>query len=117
MSAPTEAEIYEAIASRFRTYDGIEDKLDEALDKAFDALAYIALDDESDPGAGMAVRSGLWGDLRPSEALRLRDLTHDARGRLKADLWGRILETVATAGMTFAAEHPDAPRANQPVTA
>lgn len=58
--------------------------------------------------------SSLWTDLRPSEAKRLSDLLE--RVYRTADAWeaeivDRIIAAVVEAGVTFAAEYPDAPRA------
>ena len=115
MAAPTEAEIRQVIHDRAAKFpgDNPRDKLDEGIDKALDALGYVELDDDEQDGmpSGATVISDLWTDLRPSEAVRLRDVVHDVRTELRDALWSMIEDRVVAAGLTFAAEHPDAPRA------
>lgn len=84
---PTEAEIREAIRER---------------------------SDYSDSGATVYEITkpavALWADLRPSEAARLEDLMNEIY-KLADDFESRVVEAVVAAGLTFAAEYPDAPRA------
>lgn len=118
MTAPTEAEIREAIEDRNRRYrKDASDRLAEAVDTALDALAYIEIDDGLGDHSGAVVLSDLWTDLRPSEAARLRELIDVARQRLLASLWPMVVDAALEAGVTFAREYPDAPRAVQEAVA
>lgn len=118
MTAPTADEIREAIEDRANRYGKeTRDKLAEAIDGALDTIAYVAIDDAAGPNTGAVVVSDLWADLRPSEATRLAELIGDARARLLASLWPQIVDAALEAGSTFAAEYPDAPRAEPELVA
>jgi hypothetical protein len=58
-----------------------------------------------------------WDDMRPSEQERLNELTHSAVDPIRADAQRRINEALVSAGLSFAAEYPDAPRATREATA
>ncbi len=115
MTAPTEAEIRAAIADRMRKYpnDNPRQKLAGAVDQAFDAVGYIDLDEEGQYDWGTQALSDLWADLRPSEVERLHELIAEAKRRALDAAWAVIAEQVVAAGLAFAAEYPDAPRAKQ----
>lgn len=107
MSAPTEAEIREALT--------------RALDKHLpdiDLCGWVY-----DIGTPLLYRPSeerddsdrcLWDDLRKSEAARLTALREAIYA--EADAWqleivGRIVDALVAAGVRFAAEYPNAPRA------
>lgn len=52
----------------------------------------------------------LWDDLRPSQAERLTVVVGEARKRIRQRVMPIIIEELTAAGVTFAREHPDAPR-------
>lgn len=54
--------------------------------------------------------AGLWHDLRPSEALELRELVDEAVAAAVADCRAAITDRLAMAAAMFADRHPDAPR-------
>jgi hypothetical protein len=64
----------------------------------------------SEYDAGDDAPDSLWRDLRRSEARRLRELVTDAIAAATRRCEAVILEELTAAGVTFAAEHPDAPR-------
>jgi hypothetical protein len=55
----------------------------------------------------------IWTDLRPSQAVRLVQLVGAAQDRATARCEAIIIEELTAVGLTFAAEHPDAPRVQQ----
>ena len=52
-------------------------------------------------------------DFRESEKDRLNELTDQAVGPIGDEARRQINEALVSAGLTFAAEHPDAPRATR----
>lgn len=52
----------------------------------------------------------LWVDLRPSEAVELRDAIQAAAIRIEARCEAIVLEELVAVGLTFGAAHPDAER-------
>jgi hypothetical protein len=63
---------------------------------------------------------GLWVDLRPSEAEELANLVdaiYDQADSIHGEAVERIAKLVVAAGLQFAAEHPDAPRAKPAASA
>jgi hypothetical protein len=114
-SAPTEAEIRAMLAERAVKWphDNAERQLAEAVDTAFDTIGYIELD-ELESNGGLHALSDLWADLRPSEIIRLHLLVSEARERAYGAAWEAIVREVVAAGLAFAAEFPNAPRA-QPI--
>jgi len=113
MTAPTEAEIRAALEERTAKYpsDNGQRLLDEAVDKAFDVVGYIELDENDALAFGAYALSDLWEDLRPTEVVRLHQLVRWAQERAKAAAWEAIIQECVAAGLKFAAEYPDAPRA------
>lgn len=113
MTAPTEAEIRALIDDRSARYpnDSIEHHLDHVLDKAFDTIGYVDLDEQGQRDFGSTFLSDTWADLRPSEADRLGELIAAARQQAAERARAAIVEEVVAAALTFAAEYPDAPRA------
>lgn len=122
-SAPTEAEIREAIAERAR-YPFSGDPFPRSGEGPLRAALRGIAGDYSDPVGeagriieigtteyGEGADTGLWRDLRASEAARLRDLV-DAAIERAADAAERvIIDELVAAGVTFAGLYPDAPRA------
>ncbi len=125
-TAPTEAEIREAIRARIENYpsDDPRTPLREAIKGLAGILRGPAYDtlESPDPrdGNGMATApEDLWsGDLRPSEALVLRRHGEAAVERAFERAMALIVEEIVAAALAAAAEIPDAPRAaREPVTA
>lgn len=112
-TAPTADEILQIIAARTARYpiDSLDAKLDEAIGNAFDAIGYVSLDEQGAYDIGAAFLSDTWGDLRPSEAARLGEIISEAQERAEEKARAAIIEEVIGAALTFAAEYPDAPRA------
>lgn len=108
VAAPTEAEIRAALqaaldASRFDVGGFVYD--------ITMPLHFIP------PNEGAAPNPALWGDLRPSEAERLSVLVEEIYGLadgFERALGAAVVEAGVRAGLTFVAEHPDAPRATVP---
>lgn len=99
MSAPTEAEIRATLHAHWtRPRDSRLSLADEFSD-AF--------------GAACSVVDGLWDtdNFRPAEEDRYDALVSAAGTMVWRGAEARLLEVLITALATFAAEHPDAPRA------
>lgn len=94
-TAPTEEEIRAAIAREWRT------SIDLDFSDAFTRC--------------MTLADGMYDleDLRESEVDRLNELTYAAVDPIRADARRQINEALVSAALTFAAEHPDAPRATR----
>lgn len=116
MTAPTEAEIREIIEARARKNDNALEHLELAIDEAGDALL-TPMHEDGRYDFDEAYMSDLWTDLRPSEADRLAELVEAAKAELRTTIWPQILNVIVEAGVRFAKEHPDAPRAGAPVSA
>ena len=116
MTAPTEQDVRASLeafleASSPTSVGTMRDALREAIRDVGDALdcaAYTAL--ESGDDVGDDAPDSLWRDLRRSEARRLRELVTGAIDAAASRCEAIILEELTAAGVTFAAEHPDAPR-------
>lgn len=116
MTAPTEQEVRASLvafleASSPMSVGTMRDALRCAIRDVGDALdcaAFTALESEYD--AGDDAPDSLWRDLRRSEARRLRELVTGAIDAAASRCEAIILEELTAAGVTFAAEHPDAPR-------
>jgi hypothetical protein len=116
-SAPTEAEIREALSRRISAYP-LEDPR-SALREAVEAWATTltgpayAILESPDPrdDMGEPEADDLWMDLRPSEAVALRDVARDAIARAVAQCERTIVEELVAAAVAFAQAHPDARRA------
>jgi hypothetical protein len=113
-SKPTEKELRQIIRDRADRYrnDSPRERLAEVIDKYCDPLGYVPIADEQDREDFAAKAfSDTWADLRPSEVERLDQLLTDARARAAERAEAVILEELVAAALTFADEHPDAPRA------
>jgi hypothetical protein len=98
MSAPTEEEIRDAIAAHVRTFEvGLDDAF-TGCQSSIDTLYNTE-------------------DFRPTEQDRLDALTYEAIEPILQETRERITEVLGRAGLTFAAEYPDAPRATRTLTA
>ena len=108
MTAPTEAEIRELVATRL-AHCIAEDEISigDWLGELIEPIRY------ANPNlGGMANR--VWADLRPTEEARLAELVegiYTAGDVLTQELAKKIGDLIVAAAMTFATEHPDAPRA------
>lgn len=104
-TAPTEAEIREILAEA-------EPDIGELISEFTNLLAYVP------PGSrGPAYTPGLWDDLRPSQENRLLDLLDNVYEELKEAIRKMIEDRVVAAALAFAAEFPDAPRAQREAAA
>jgi hypothetical protein len=114
MSAPTEAEIREAIIEH-GTYPqdgGLKGRLAVFVREWANSIkcgAFDALDPDFDQATEEPYYSGSWWDLRASEAIVLRDLALAAEGRAVERSVAIILEELTAAGVAFAEAYPDAP--------
>jgi hypothetical protein len=98
-TAPTEEEIRAAIARQW----GVRPPNPPSIEIQFsDGI-----------GATMRLLDGLFGteDFRDSELERLDELVEGAVDPIRDDARRRINEALVATALTFAAEHPDAPRA------
>lgn len=134
MGAPTEAEIREAIAARRHTSSQSVEVPQEGEAPLSAALRGIAeeyagpatsaawavldaIDYDWGDSVGQGDDDAIWGDLRPTEARRLRELVQSAIAKIVPECEAIIINAVTAAAMQFAAEYPDAPRATEAVTA
>jgi hypothetical protein len=101
MSAPTEEEIRAAIARQWGALPPVGTTPHVEFEDAFTYCTSLA--------------DGLYDldDLRESEVDRLNELTFAAVDPIRDDARLRINEALVSAALTFAAEHPDAPRATR----
>jgi hypothetical protein len=116
MSAPTKAEIREAIEARMAEYpsDGGERSLRHAISEIFDLIDYRALgEDDADAFDSAAIGDDFYCDLRPSEAQRLHEIAAEATADAFRDARALIVEAVVTAAIAFGTEYPDAPRRSE----
>lgn len=82
--------------------------------------AYVALELPDDRSELLTTTEpgDVWrSDLRPSEAIRLRQIAREARERAKHRAQEAIVEELVAAALRFAEEYPDAPRAKATVAA
>lgn len=131
MTAPTAKEIREAIEARLDRQTSGTDNQETAQGMLHQVITQNAadpfIDSASDTleidGGGVweALRAphrhAVWTNLRPSEAARLVELTEAACDRAEARCVAVILEELTAAGVEFAAEYPDAPRAEREAVA
>lgn len=116
MSAPTEAEIREAVRYRLaipptddpagNVLEGIQQMADFMYGPSADVLT-------GERARGLEPRgwpADLWDDLRRTEAARLDQLYREATKRALARCLEIATEELVIAGETFAREYPDAPR-------
>jgi hypothetical protein len=103
MTAPTKAEVRESLLAAIHEGPGLT-RAGEFAD-AFNGIA-SGLDDIYDTA-----------DLRQSERDRLDELACEAMCRVRNQAFLDLIEALVGAGLAFAAEHPDAPRKRQPITA
>lgn len=107
--APTEAEIREAARRHLDRVLQSTELIDSpwVFDLA-EPLRYTPPDED-----GWPRNHSLWDDLRPTQAARLNELIEDIWSKtdvLMVEAANRVVELVVEAGLTFAAEYPDAPR-------
>jgi hypothetical protein len=117
-TAPTEAEIHQAIAVRTKLWpeDNPRNKLQEAIEAYGDFMYSPAFDVLGSPDLPPseprdASTGDLWWDLRPSEARDLEDLYRAAVQGALLNCEREITELLTGAALAFAERHPDAPRA------
>lgn len=118
-TAPTEAEIREAIRLRCELWptDDPRKPLREAIESFGDFMhspAYDVLASPDEPPTEVAVALSadvVWVDLRPSEARDLERLYREAADRAVADAEAVAIDAFAAAAVRFVELHPDAPRA------
>src|SRR5438445_13676793 len=122
MSTPTEEEIRAAVEARSTHYrsDDPGKHLDEAIEDWSNLFAVNAPDsvtgetwgdfveDQQEPGP-----DDLWWDLRPTEAARLEAIRQEAVERAQRRAREIVIEELVAAGLRFAEEFPDAPRAQE----
>jgi flavin-binding protein dodecin len=108
----TEAEIRALVEARSDRYpaDSIESKLEEAIEKAFDTIGYVTLDEQGQYDFGESFLSDTWADLRPSEQSALASAITNAMVRAAKRAREAIVEEVVAAALEFAEVYPDAPR-------
>jgi hypothetical protein len=119
MAAPTEEEIRSAVKAALDERGDID--IGQWVHDLAAPIGYHARDLDAPRGTGTSWSSPcLWDDLRPTEAERLSDLLeaiyHQADA-WEAEVLAKITEAVVAAGVQFAAEYPDAPRARRAVAA
>jgi hypothetical protein len=100
MSAPSEATSLDEWRAIYTAVTGANDGTLNAAGQLSDAVTmyHVAAED-------------LFTDLRPSEEQELQNAVHDALDPVRARFTAELIEAGAAAALTFAAEHPDAPRA------
>ena len=118
MTAPTEAEIREAIAWRISTAwpgDNPADAIREAIEQMGDFMYGPSADKLSgEPARGLLPREwpgDLWDDLRRPEAARLDELYVLGTKRALGMCLELVMDELVAVALAFAAEYPDAPRA------
>jgi hypothetical protein len=112
MTAPTEQEIRAAVRAAL---DDSDIDIGEWVHELVAPISYSAPSER-----GEAYEPALWDDLRPSQAALLQSLIeviYTKSDALQNEVLARIEDYVVEAGLAFAAEHPDAPRAKVPVEA
>lgn len=125
MTAPTEADIREALQLRPELWpnDNPTKHLGEVVvdfasfltSPAFDALENP---DSRAPEDLSNAADDVWAsDLRPSEAVRLREIAQEGIARATERAQAAIVDELVAAALRFAEEFPDAPRARVPVEA
>jgi hypothetical protein len=113
---PTEQDIREAIRIRLTRLPGDNPRLqlEEAITAFADVLSVRGDEEEEGPDEPDAPYR-VWGDLRPSEAVKLRILAGDAIEQAMAQAEDVIVYNLVQAGLAFAEMFPEAPRARVPV--
>lgn len=122
MTAPTEAEIREAIRRRLTIWphDNPMEKVLEGIDALFDIVRPYGIDHpdpftEELPGPGPY---DLWQDLKPSEERRRREIHDLAVERAEARVRELLEAEIVAAALLFASEFPDVRRVEwEPVPA
>jgi hypothetical protein len=123
MSAPTEAEIREAISYRMAALPGDDpaDHILEGIEEMADFMYGPSTDKLSgEPAHRTSARkcpADVWDDLRRPEAACLDALYTEATQRALARCLEVVTEELVIAGVAFAAAFPDAPRATLPSVA
>ncbi len=113
MTAPTEAEIREAVQEAL---DASTIDISEWVFEMSTPILYIPPAERLNGNRG-----ALWDDLRPSQAAYLTALQEAIDGEAQAiekEVTDRLAEAIVRAALDFASTFPDAPRAvREPVTA
>jgi hypothetical protein len=93
--------------------DPYGDQLEQLIDQWSRQLASAAWNalESPDPRDPDDHSSAIWTDLRPSEAVILRDAVRDAVRRAHERCLIVTVEELTAAGVEFATQFPDAPRA------
>ncbi|MBA2555898.1 MAG: hypothetical protein H0V12_00885 [Chloroflexi bacterium] len=104
--ALTEQDIRKAIEASATSTDALRWAISVVASTSCAAFTALSRDD-----AGDDARDSRWRDLRRSEARRLRELVTGAIDAAATRCEAIILEELTAAGVAFAAEYPDAPRA------
>jgi len=115
VSAPTEAEIRATIEAAWgdSPRDDPRDKLAQAVEAFAQPIRWKlnGIELAADEAEFAQLGDALWKDLRPSESVRLLDLLYEAEQRALERAQETIMGEYTAAALAFAAEFPDAPRA------
>lgn len=119
---PTAQEIRAAVRARMEAAVDIPGDIHDDVHGNIASLAIAASDPLVESGLQTLESRGLWEpllepaedtlwtDLRPSEAVALSAMVHEAAYRAADRCWDIILEELTAAGVAFAAAYPAAPR-------
>lgn len=112
MTAPTEAEIREALAARERDFpvDSVTRRLVDVVDTAFQVITYTELDAQGRYDFVADALTDVWADLDPVQVARLADIVELAKARAIASAGESVRREVVAAALAFGAEHPHAAR-------
>jgi hypothetical protein len=116
MAGPTEGEIRAAVQEAI---DRSDIDIGAWTYQILQPLGYIPPEDRG-PGWERNADLQLWDDLRPSQDAVLEGLiesVHREVQPIEAEVIDRIREAVVRAALAFAAQYPDAPRAERKVAA
>jgi hypothetical protein len=119
MTAPTREEIHAAVLAWLEAPSPIvvgtmRDGLRETIGTMSDVLDVAAFEILESSDGGVPDGPGFWRDLRPSEALYLREQVDRAKAAARRSCEAIIVRELVAAGMRFAERYPEAPR--QPAT-
>lgn len=116
MTAPTEAEIREALGDPTDLVGAdISDNLRDAIAPLLDsdqALVRAGWVEDFYPPANHP--GTLWADLQPSEAKELHDAIFAAIDEIEFEAAKQLVDRLVAVGVAFAAAHPDIPRGHWP---
>lgn len=117
MTAPTEAEIREALGDPDRIARADMDRdVRDAIAPLIDsdqALVRAVWTEDFNPGRDHP--GTLWADMRPSEAEELHDAIFAAIREVEREAAVKLIDRVAAVGLAFAEAHPDIPRGHWPM--